>query len=844
MANNITEERKLKKDKDDEAPQETTTTEATSLSTEATTSSTEASSSSTEAKSSSTESTSSSTPPPANFQIYDEYDDLSSPSKQSFMPLNEEDGQALKDLQSTIQGCLTALAHSKISTENWDCLLVFLCSSRLPKLTLSLWEESLSSKSDIPTWDEMNTFLGDRYRTLEAIEDMKPSHSNNSTIKSQPVSRKLNSFEAKVVTKPKNCDLCSKESHPVRLCQRFLQMSVDARANYIKKKQLCLNCFARGHQLREFQNPAVQGAANGSENLHGVQNYFATCARAVLLGTAIIDICHLGTNYRARALIDSGSEATFITERLFNLIKLPFRLIQAQVSGLNQTVSAQATRLCHFSIRAPNKPGLQLETAAYVLPELAGKLPSYPIPRDSLTDLPAIPLPDSTFLESSQIDVLIGADILPSVLLSGTRTNICGSLLGQETIFGWVLTGPVSSTSSQNRVVKADTTQITETSDRGLEKLLTKFWEVEDLPSKMVKESDSVCESNFLRTTTRDASGKYVVTLTFCDPDHCGSKLGYSRSIALAQFLRNENRLRRDTPLNEQYNSVIQEYLDLGHMREVSPTHNSPIYYLPHHAVIKPESTTTKLRVVFNASSPSANGTSLNDVLHAGPVLQSDLTIQILKWRYFKYVFSADITKMYRQIWVDPKHTPFQRILFRNKEGDIRDYELKTVTFGVNCAPYLAIRVLKQLADDVDQQFPKASHIIRNFMYVNDVLAGSNSQQEAQLAIQDLVTALNSAGFPLRKWTSNHKGVLKDIPNEHLLHSEFLNIDAESTAKTLGIRWRATTDEFYFVPPEISVKSSYSKREVLSHIAKLFDPAGWLVPFIVRAKIFMQEIWL
>ncbi|XP_070068059.1 uncharacterized protein [Drosophila takahashii] len=279
-------------------------------------------------------------------------------------------------------------------------------------------------------------------------------------------------------------------------------------------------------------------------------------------------------------------------------------------------------------------------------------------------------------------------------------------------------------------------------------------------------------------------------------------------------------------------------------MREVSPTHNSPNYYLPHHEVIKPESTTTKLRVVFNASSPSVNGTSLNNVLHAGPVLQSDLTIQILKWRYFKYVFSADITKMYRQIWVDPKHTPFQRILFRNNEGDIRDYELKTVTFGVNCAPYLAIRVLKQLADDVDQQFPKASHIIRNFMYVDDVLAGSNSQQEAQLAIQELVTALNSAGFPLRKWTSNHKGVLKDIPNEHLLHSEFLNIDAESTAKTLGIRWRATTDEFYFVPPEISVKSSYTKREVLSQIAKLFDPAGWLAPFIVRAKIFMQEIWL
>ncbi|XP_070074325.1 protein P54-like isoform X6 [Drosophila takahashii] len=95
MASYITEERKLKKDEDDEAPQETTTTTTETTTTEASSSSTEASSSSTEASSSSTEPTqesSSSTPPPANFQIYDEYDDLSSPSKQSFTPLNEEDG--------------------------------------------------------------------------------------------------------------------------------------------------------------------------------------------------------------------------------------------------------------------------------------------------------------------------------------------------------------------------------------------------------------------------------------------------------------------------------------------------------------------------------------------------------------------------------------------------------------------------------------------------------------------------------------------------------------------------------------------------------------------------------
>jgi len=93
---------------------------------------------------------------------------------------------------------------------------------------------------------------------------------------------------------------------------------------------------------------------------------------------------------------------------------------------------------------------------------------------------------------------------------------------------------------------------------------------------------------------------------------------------------------------------------------------------------------------------------------------------------------------MYRQIWVDPKRTPFQRILFRNKEGELIDFELKTVTFGVNCAPFLALRLLQQLADDVEKDFPKASNIVRHFMYVDDVLAGANSIQGAQLAISEI----------------------------------------------------------------------------------------------------------
>jgi len=167
---------------------------------------------------------------------------------------------------------------------------------------------------------------------------------------------------------------------------------------------------------------------------------------------------------------------------------------------------------------------------------------------------------------------------------------------------------------------------------------------VEELPVKVT------CEENFLRTTTRADSGRYIISLPFCDPKNVKSALGHSRSSALSQFLRTEQRRKRDSQLKTKYDSVFQEYL---------------------------ESTTTKLRVIFYASSPSENGASFNDIIHAGPVLKSDLTIQILKWKDFRYVYSSDIEKMFRQIWVDPKHTRFQRILFRNSEKHIQDFELQ-----------------------------------------------------------------------------------------------------------------------------------------------------------------------
>ncbi|XP_073820633.1 uncharacterized protein [Musca autumnalis] len=437
-----------------------------------------------------------------------------------------------------------------------------------------------------------------------------------------------------------------------------------------------------------------------------VQSCFATNSKGVLLGTALVKILHCDVSYTARALIDSGAEGTFISEKLFNFLKLPSTRAAAKVSGLNNTVSANVQKECHFTMGSHSNDNFQMTISALVVPHLSNNLPSSTISIDIMPNFRELEVADSKFYESSKIDILLGADLLPSIMLPGYKNGICGSLMAQETVFGWILTGPVP-----NQTVSTFSTCVSYFSEISADNEISRFWEVENIPSRnAMSRSDTFCEDLYERSTTRDDEGRYVVSLPFKEEYPQTSSLGYSRNSAMAQFFRNERRLLRDPQLKRQYDENIQEYILLRHMTPIQvndPLHTASCFYLPHHAVIKPDSTTTKVRVVFNASYPSSNGLSLNDILYTGPVLQNDLTILIHNWRFYRYVFNGDIQKMYRQIRVNSAHTPFQRILFRKSPNDpLQDFELKTVTFGVNCAPYLAIRTMMQLAQDVKETFP------------------------------------------------------------------------------------------------------------------------------------------
>jgi hypothetical protein len=339
-----------------------------------------------------------------------------------------------------------------------------------------------------------------------------------------------------------------------------------------------------------------------------------------------------------------------------------------------------------------------------------------------------------------------------------------------------------------------------------------------------------------------DPTGRFIVRLPF---RRNPPELGSSKEIALKRFITLERKFKRNQSLHADYNAFIQEYKQLGHLEhvpfvEAQNLHNYNSYYLAHHAVFK-NSLTSSIRVVFDGSCPSSNGKSLNDNLYVGPALQQDLFSILVRFRTHQFVISGDIAKMYRQILVHPDDQNYQLILWRDKPNlPIETFRLKTVTYGLGPSPFLAIRCINELASINMEHFPITSKILLRDFYVDDVLTGADSLETALQIRKELTTILQQAGFELRKFASNNITLLPSNNSS----DKFTSLDMQTQNKTLGVIWEHNTDNIkYSVDPGQLTSHKFTKRNILSIIAKLFDPLGLVGPVTVVAKIILQEVW-
>ena len=197
------------------------------------------------------------------------------------------------------------------------------------------------------------------------------------------------------------------------------------------------------------------------------------------------------------------------------------------------------------------------------------------------------------------------------------------------------------------------------------------------------------------------------------------------------------------------------------------------------------------------------------------------------------------------RIEVTPKDRPYQRFLWRtlNQERAPDEYEFNRVVFGINSSSFQAQFVAQTHAEKHKDEFLMAAETVQKSTYMDDSMDSVADENQGIKLYEELNQLWSMAGMQAHKWLSNSTKVLERIPAESSALEVHIASDGLPMVKTLGVTWLPEEDVFTFNanPPEKDFL--LTKRNFLKKIAKLFDPVGFLAPFIIRAKILLQEMW-
>ncbi|XP_052891389.1 uncharacterized protein LOC128299453 [Anopheles moucheti] len=739
--------------------------------------------------------------------------------------------------------------------ETWDTPLTNMLFLKLDSSTILAWEK-FSAHHEKDKYKQLIDFLQDRVRILRSTRTYAQEtelHSRKMTGSEQKMRLKAG-VNAATARRPQpnpatvpssSCPLGCAEMHNLRTCPEFAKKELHQRRQIIVSERLCWNCLNRGHQVKSCSSSHRCNTCNARHHsmLHDHLHPKAILSvhadvDAVCLETVVLNLVDdHGFRYEARALLDSGSMCNLISDSLARRMLSTQSKVNVTVSGIGQ--ASQQIKGCIVATVESKSQQFSSQLEFLVLKNPVMDIPTEPIDVTAWK-FPTDNLADEAFNIPAKIDVVIGSEAYWEMHTGRKLSLGKGKPWLVETPFGWAVAGNTSlvSTSIQR---SCHTTTIQAT----LDGMLQRFWETESImegPAMSLEEN--MCEKHYVATTHRNAQGRYVVSL----PQNLSSSrvLGLSRAIADRRLLGVERRLKSNPEMDIEYKRFMREYEELGHMRKLTePVDDSITHcYIPHHAVLKESSTSTKVRVVFDASCKTTSGYSLNDTLLVGPIVQEDLLSIILRFRSHAIAIVADVEKMYRQILHSDQDRNLLRIRYRESQVDpIATYELTTVTYGTASAPFLATRTLQQIAHDHKDKFPKAVNPVLHDFYVDDLLTGATDINEAIAVRKQISAMLNSAGFTLKKWASNVPESLRDVPQEDLAIQSLHEWKDGQAVSTLGLVWEPGNDMFCFKVDLPSPAEVLTRSLVLSYTASIFDPIGLLGPTIILAKVFLQRLW-
>ena len=401
--------------------------------------------------------------------------------------------------------------------------------------------------------------------------------------------------------------------------------------------------------------------------------------------------------------------------------------------------------------------------------------------------------------------------------------------------------------------------------DCSIEETLTKFWSLESMGIHP-NDENSVHES-FLANIKFDGT-RYEVKLPFKEvhpvlPDN------FRNSIArLGSLLR---RLKQDPEVLQEYNAFFMEQSSKSMIEDVTDNMlpAGGVHYIPHHAVIRRDKETTKLRIVFDALSKT-EGVSLNECLNSGPCLVPNLFDVLLRFRCHQIALISDIEKAFLQVSIAPEHRDFLRFLW---VSDVNEAHPKIVIkrmtramFGVTSSPFLLGGTLQHHISKYEEEDPEIVKKLLESFYVDDFNSGEeNVDQAFELYIKSK-KILSDGGFTLRKWSSDSNDLSELIrkyepdattitnteeSQEESSYAEIMlghpnqDTQAEGEQKVLGLLWNTKEDTLVFrfgYLINLAKELLPTKRSLIKVIASVYDPIGFISQFIIPMKILFHDL--
>ncbi|XP_067380798.1 uncharacterized protein [Channa argus] len=699
---------------------------------------------------------------------------------------------------------------------------------------------------------------------------MKPCNAVESSLKDFNGSKKVNtSFSS---FNPVTC-MCCGESHSIHKCQTFTNQPTEDKRKFILENNLCFGCLRRGHISRDCKNkatcatckkhhptplhedrPAVTDTSTHVMQAEENMSSLSCCVEqggggstSMIVPVWISSAATPETETLVYALLDTQSSNTFVDQEVCENIGAcsePVKLKLTTMMGKDSIV--QSERVSGLRVKGFSSQSFINLPPAYTRDFIPLERSHIPTPETAKRwkHLNAIAqeIPE---LMDCKVGLLIGYDCSRALAPRQVITGRDDEPYAIKTDLGWSIVGSspwvAKSTEVTGLCHRVSVKELPPLTPATVIRALESDFKDTNSGEKSISQDDIQFMQLLNERIHQNTEGHLEMPLPF----KTRPQLPENRHLALVRLKYLKRKLEKNSKFKEDYVKFMEGVFKDG---DAERADNQPkagnVWYIPHQGVYHPRKP-DKIRVVFDCSA-KYEGTALNDHLLTGPDLTNGLIGVLCRFRKHPIAVICDVEKMFHRFHVSQEDRDYFRFLWW-ENGDTslepKEYRMKVHLFGAASSPGCANYGMKYLPSQNEKEYPAAANFIRKNFYVDDGLISVDSVNTAIHLVREAQSVCAKGKLHLHKFISNNRAVLETIPDSKRageIHDVGLNYDEYPGQTVLGIKWNVTSDTFSF-KVNLDEKPA-TRRGILSTVASVFDPLGFLAPFLLLGKKILQEM--